>query len=127
MFIKIITHSISSHFLNVGLLWRVPPNRTGRCSGNWQSRHLHKQRSCAKSALERREGSNLRDAFLKFEEASGSDHTVATKELAECYLHERGCERDLMKAAELGNSRSALTLGMKMKMEGKESECVRYL
>ena len=78
-------------------------------------------------ALSLKEGEkrNLRDAFLKFEEASGSGHTEATKELAECYLHGRGCERDLIKAVELGSPEAELELGTRMEKEGKESECMK--
>ena len=65
------------------------------------------------------EGRNLRDAFKKFEEASGSGHTEATKELAECYLHGRGCEKDVMKAAELGDSKLNLEMEMKWRRGGK--------
>lgn len=73
------------------------------------------------------EEGNLREAFLMFKEASESNHKEATKELAECYLHGRGCERDLVKAAQLGNPKAALELGRKMERNEKESECVRYL
>ena len=47
--------------------------------------------------------------------------------MAECYAHGRGCERDLAKAADLGNSEAALELGMNFEKEGREIECVRYL
>ena len=70
---------------------------------------------------------NLRDAFQKFKEASKSGYTYETKELAECYLHGRGCERDLVKEAEFGSSKAVLELGIKMEREGKESECIRFL
>ena len=63
----------------------------------------------------------MRDAFKKFEEASGSGHTEATKELADYYLHGRGYERDLMKATELGSSKAALKFGLKM--EKKVNAC----
>ena len=72
-------------------------------------------------------GRNMREAFKKFTEAAETGHALARGELAECYLCGRGCERDLQKAAELGNSKAALDLGMKMKREGNECECVRYL
>ena len=64
---------------------------------------------------------NLREAFRLFEEASESGHEDATKELAECYLHGRGCEKNLVKVAELGNSRAALELGKRMEKEGRVS------
>lgn len=70
---------------------------------------------------------NLREAFHKFKEASRIGHIEATRELAECYLYGRGCERDIKMAAELGNPNAALELGMKSEIEWKESECVRYL
>ena len=70
---------------------------------------------------------NMREAFKKFTEAAESGHTLARGELAECYLHGRGCERDLIKAAELGSSKAALDLGKKMKRKGNERKCVRYL
>ena len=60
---------------------------------------------------------NLRDAFLKLEEASGSRHIEATKELAECYLHGKGCERYVIRAAELGDSKLKLKIGEEMEKE----------
>lgn len=62
-----------------------------------------------------------------FKGASKNGHTEATEELEECYLHGRVCERDLVKAAELGNSKAALELGLKMEKEGKKNECMRFL
>ena len=47
------------------------------------------------------EEKNLRESFRLFKEASESGHTEAIKELAECYLHGRGCERDLIKQQSL--------------------------
>ena len=37
-------------------------------------------------------------------------------------MRERSCER-----AELGNTKAAMKMQMKMEKEGKESECVKYL
>jgi len=68
---------------------------------------------------------NLRDAFLKFKEASGSGHTEAIKELAECYLNGRGCEKDVLKAAEFGDSKLKLKIGEEMENEGKMNEYMR--
>lgn len=51
---------------------------------------------------------NLRGAFRRFEEASGFGHKGATKELADCYFYGRGCEKDQVKAAELGNPKTIL-------------------
>ena len=56
-------------------------------------------------SLKEGEKRNLRDAFLRFKEDSVSGHTEATKELAECYLHGRGCEKDLIKASKFGDSK----------------------
>ena len=68
-------------------------------------------------SLKEGEKRNLRDAFLKFKETSRSDHIEATKELAECYLHGRGCERDLIKTAELDDSKLKLKIVKKMEKE----------
>ena len=66
----------------------------GSCAGDWQSRHLHRQRRCTKMPSPwKKDKRNERDAFLKFEETSESGHTEAAKELTERYLHGRGCER----------------------------------
>ena len=72
-------------------------------------------------------GRNMREAFKKFTKAADRGHALARGELAECYLRGRGCERNLAKAAELGNSEAALAMGAKMKKEGNESEYVRYM
>lgn len=62
---------------------------------------------------------NLREAFYKFKEASRNSHSSATRELAECYLHGRGCERNLVKVVKIGSSKAALELGLKMEKEEK--------
>lgn len=76
-------------------------------------------------SLKERERRNLRDAFQKFEEDSGCSNTEATKELEECYLHRRGCERDLIKIAALFISKLKLKNGDEMGKEGKVSECMK--
>ena len=70
---------------------------------------------------------NLREAFLMFKEASGLGHEEASKELAECYIRGWGCERDLKKAAKLGNTKAALEIGAKTEREEIDSERVRFL
>jgi len=60
---------------------------------------------------------NLREAFRYFEEASWNGHTKATKELVECYTHGRGCEKDLIKAADLGGAKLKLDVAEKMEKE----------
>ena len=78
----------------------------GGCSKERRNIHFWMQRDFIKKVKSLKdkemEKRNLREAFQKFQEASGSDHIEATKELAECYLRGGGCERDLMKAAEFG-------------------------
>ena len=68
---------------------------------------------------------NLRDAYQKFKEASRSGHTEATKELVERYLNGRGCEKDVMKASEFGDSKLKLIIGDVIENEGKIKEYMR--
>lgn len=51
-----------------------------------------------------------------------SGHTEATKELIECYIHGRGCEKDILKAANLGSSKAALEIGLKGDEEGNKTD-----
>ena len=50
---------------------------------------------------------------------------TATKELVECYLHGRGCEKDVIKATEFGDSKLKLKIGEEMENKGKVNECMR--
>lgn len=56
----------------------------------------------------------MREAYQEFKQASERGYAESTKELAECYLHGKGCERNLAKAAELDNKKAILELGVKM-------------
>lgn len=68
---------------------------------------------------------NLREAFKLFQEASISGHVEAIKELSECYLYGRGCEQDLIKAADLGDSKLKLEVAKKMEQKGKVNKYMR--
>ena len=68
-------------------------------------------------------GKNLRGTFKLFEEASWNGHVDVNKELAECYLHVRECEKDLIKAAELGDSKMKLKVAKKMEKEEQAIAC----
>jgi len=83
-----------------------------------KAERLYQEVICLKEV----EGRNLREAFMKFKKASQNGHKEATNELADCYLHGRGCERDLMKALELGDSKLKLEVAKTMEKERKESE-----
>ena len=95
----------------------------GGCSRERRNIHFWMQRDFIKKVKSLKDGErgerNLRDAFQKFEEASGSDHTETTKELAEHYLYERGWEKDVIKAAELGDSNLKIILGRKWRRKGE--------
>ena len=69
---------------------------------------------------------NMRSAFFLVQKSSENGHTEAKSELSECYKLGKGCERDLNRAVELGNTKAMLGLGMKMNREGRESECTGY-
>ena len=43
----------------------------------------------------------------------------------ECYTHGRGCEKDLIKAADLGGAKLKLDVAEKMEKEGRVSDCMR--
>ena len=70
---------------------------------------------------------NTREAFQLFKKASEVGHAGATSELAECYRSGRGCEKDTLKAADLGSPKAALEIALKRESERNQIEYMRYL
>lgn len=78
----------------------------------------------AKNGLGREK--DLREAFLRFKEASENGHQEATAELAECYRIGSGCRRDIKKAVDLGSPKAALTFALQLWCHEDMERSVEY-
>lgn len=104
--------------------------KLGECFKTTVGKKMSKADRLYKTGLSLKTGDgvdkNMRDAFKMFREASEYGHEGAIAEMKECYRNGRGCERDLTKVADLGDSKEALKQGKKMEREGRMRESIKY-